>query len=428
MIVGFEELVLRCREEASKAHIREAIKCYEASAYRAAIVTTYMAVCFDLISKLKALAASGDGKAINLQASLATLQDQLDNGNTQAIAGILAFERNLLENFRDDFEFFGTYEYSDLVRLRDDRNRCAHPTFQKSEVPYEPVAELARLHIRNALAIVLIQEPKQGKAALKEIRAIISSQYFPDRTKDAVARLDAAGVGTARDVLVRAIVDDIVFGVATEGSEFYDNKIAPLIAFDAVIELRREIALPRAVVDINKLLRDATDAAIELGAMFVLRNKDVSAAVDAVSQVAVSQWLGKTSFKFVGNAVDRGLDIPWLNDAAVTRLNALTPEDFVFIDGTVSDKILQRAAEVYASARSWISANELAKKCAIPFADRFKEEHIDFIFNEGRYGPADLPGSSGFTLFVQSLYKESTIGDEKLNELTEKYGYEMYRP
>lgn len=427
MIVGFEELVLRCREEASKAHIREAIRCYEGSAYRAAIVTTYMAVCFDLISKLKALAASGDGKAVTLQASLINLQEQLDNGNTQAISGILAFERNLLENFRDDFEFFGTNEYSDLVRLRDDRNRCAQPTFLKSEVPYEPVAELARLHIRNALAIVLIQEPRQGKAALEEIRAIINSKYFPDRKQDAVARLDAAGVGIARDVLVRAIVDDIVFGVATESSDFY-NKIPPLIAFDAVIELRRGVALPRAVVDINKLLRDATDAAIEFGAMFVLRNKDVSAAVDLVSQVAVSQWLVKTSFKFVGNAVDRGLDIPWLSDAALVRLKALTAEDFVFIEGPVSDKILQRAAEVYVGARSWTSANELARKCALPFADRFKEEHVEFIFNEGRNGPADLPGSSGLTLFVHALYKESVIGKQKLDELTEKYSYEMYRP
>lgn len=44
-----EALSLRCRSDQSKAYISEALKCYKGGAYRAAIVTTWIAIVFDLI-------------------------------------------------------------------------------------------------------------------------------------------------------------------------------------------------------------------------------------------------------------------------------------------------------------------------------------------------------------------------------------------
>lgn len=427
MIAGFEELVIRCRDETSRNHIVEAIRCYESSAYRAAIVTTYMAVCFDLIAKLKALAASGDSKASELLKDLSQLQDRLDAGNSQAISGLLAFERNLLEKFRDEFEFFGVHEFDDLSRLRDDRNRCAHPTFLKTDLPYEPAAELARLHIRNALSLVLTQEPRQGKAALAEIRSIITSKYFPDNAKEAKTRLDAAGISNARDALIRAIIDDIVFGLATKDHPFY-KKISPLKAFDAVIELRRPTALPRAVANINKILRSTEDEAIEIGAVITIRNTDISSAIDKTSQSSICQWISKAKYAFIPNAVNRELSVDWLRSSSISRLKSLTAEEIKIVSAPVHDDVLQRAADIYVGARSWSSANELSPKCAIPFADKFKESHIRFIFNEATNGSADLRGSSGFSQFIDALYSESPLGKDKLNELTQEFSLELYRP
>jgi len=196
MLAGFDELILSCRTEEARSQIGEAIRCYEGASYRAAIVMSYMAVCFDLIDKLKALDAAGDGAAKTLIGELKKYQQQLDSGNSQAIQNLLAFERNLLEKFRDDFEFFGSNEFDELARLREDRNRCAHPTFLKSEQPYIPSAELARMHIRNALVLVLSQEPRQGKAALEEIRRAILSQYFPTVINDAAERFKTLSVST----------------------------------------------------------------------------------------------------------------------------------------------------------------------------------------------------------------------------------------
>ena len=40
MMLGFEEMIVRCVDEEAKVHIREAVRCYEAGAYRASIVSS----------------------------------------------------------------------------------------------------------------------------------------------------------------------------------------------------------------------------------------------------------------------------------------------------------------------------------------------------------------------------------------------------
>ena len=58
-----DELVLRCRDEKAKSYIRESVACYKAGAFRSAIVSTWIAVSFDIIDKLKDLALTGDKEA-----------------------------------------------------------------------------------------------------------------------------------------------------------------------------------------------------------------------------------------------------------------------------------------------------------------------------------------------------------------------------
>ena len=48
---SLEELYLSCRDKSSKAHIREAINCYKGGAYRACIVSTWIALVYDFIEK-----------------------------------------------------------------------------------------------------------------------------------------------------------------------------------------------------------------------------------------------------------------------------------------------------------------------------------------------------------------------------------------
>jgi len=66
MLHDLEELVLKCRDERARAYIGEAVGCYRAGSYRAAIVATWIAVAFDIIDKMRELSLAGDREAERL--------------------------------------------------------------------------------------------------------------------------------------------------------------------------------------------------------------------------------------------------------------------------------------------------------------------------------------------------------------------------
>lgn len=427
MLAGFEEMILECRTDRSKEQIKEAIKCYESSAYRAAIVMAHMAVCFDLLDKLNALAAMGDAEAVNQVAVFSSYQTQLNAGNTNAISQLLTFERSLLDIFRDKFEFFGANEYDDLVRLRDDRNRCAHPTFLRSEQPYSPSAELARLHIRTALSLVLTQEPRQGKAAIDGLKQAILSPYFPDKIPDATERLKALGVQKARESLIRAFVDELVFGVADSNHVFF-KKVTAFTSIDAVVEIRKDIAAPRGATAVNKLHKTSIEEAIFAGSMIVLRNPDIAALIDDGTKNSVRSWIDKVESPFIANVVRLGLKHHWLEEKAKMRMNKLTAEQMSKASPNMPDEMLQKAAELYCEARNWETANDLVQKVAVPFSGKFNEDHLRYIFDQAKNGTADLIGSHGFGEFINKIYEENPLGKDNLDKLLTEFDLDSYKP
>src|SRR6266550_3257557 len=107
-LADLDELVLLCRDEKAKTYIAEAISCYRAGAFRACIVTTWIAVVFDFIHKLRELEMAGDKQA---QERLQKLEEAQRRNDTKAS---LDFEREVLELARDKFEFVSVLEYDDL--------------------------------------------------------------------------------------------------------------------------------------------------------------------------------------------------------------------------------------------------------------------------------------------------------------------------
>src|SRR4030042_449739 len=121
-LADLDELILLCRDDKARSHIAEAVSCYKVGAYRQCIVATWIAVVYDIIHKLQELDLTGDRKArIKLDEYEKIWQD-VD------IPKALDYERQILDMARGDFELLSAIEYSDLVRIRDDRNRCAHPS------------------------------------------------------------------------------------------------------------------------------------------------------------------------------------------------------------------------------------------------------------------------------------------------------------
>jgi len=64
-IADLDELALKCQDKRAGTYLREAIACYRASAMRAAIISTWIAVAFDFIDKVNTLEAQGDAQAVS---------------------------------------------------------------------------------------------------------------------------------------------------------------------------------------------------------------------------------------------------------------------------------------------------------------------------------------------------------------------------
>ncbi|MDM7956481.1 hypothetical protein [Blastomonas sp.] len=424
MMLAFEEMIARCVDDEAKVHIREAVRCYEAGAYRAAIVSTYISVCFDLIAKLRSLSSGGDGYARTMIALLDNFQQQLGSGNQAAIKGLLEFERELLEAFRDKFDFFGSQEFEELSRLRADRNRCAHPSFTHDTLPYAPPAELARLHLRSALTYVLSQPPRQGKAAIASLRATVTSPYFPTNSEEVVERLRGAEIGTARAPLVKAFIDDLMHGWPSPGHMYHKHSNV-LPAMEATLELDRPVALPRLIIAIQKLAKSGDADAVLFAGAAALRVQEAAEQLDDAARTVLKVWLTEEKSPNKGKAVKRALQIGWWRDRAIDALESLTADQL----GAVVDppaEMVTKAAQLYTTARNWESANMLATKLALPLADRFSLADIELVLKATQAG-ADLPGSHGFREFIDVLYDKNAISEEDLEALLEAHGLDHYR-
>src|SRR5687767_10449094 len=106
--VDLDELLERTRSVVAREHIEEAVRCYRSGAYRACIITTWIAVVFDFIEKLRELELTGDKEARHTLESFEKIRQTSD------FRSALEFERNVLEWSKNEFQFLTPQEYADL--------------------------------------------------------------------------------------------------------------------------------------------------------------------------------------------------------------------------------------------------------------------------------------------------------------------------
>lgn len=195
-----DELVLSVRDKQSQFHILEALNAYRGGAYRAAIVTTWIAVTYDVIAKIRELASNNDPAA---EAFVRNLNWAIQNRDLPRMQKI---EQGLLDDARKDFELLAEHEVEDFQRLQKDRNRCAHPAFVADDALFQPSPELVRTHIVHAITHLLQHQPVQGKSALARIMIDLKRASFPAKYDDIYTFLADNYLNRAKDALVRNLV------------------------------------------------------------------------------------------------------------------------------------------------------------------------------------------------------------------------------
>lgn len=214
--IDLDELIILCRDKIAKKFIQEAVGCYRVGAYRSCIVSTWNAIVFDFIHKLRQLEQVGDGEASQL---LQSFENMSRNSNFRKL---WEFESNIPEVALSQFELISPIEKADITRLFEDRSRCAHPSMVSLEEPFEATAELARYHMRSAVTHLLQRPPVQGRSALKRIWQDIQSAYFPTNPTLAIQYLQKGPLARARTSLIKDIVIGLTVSLVTK--DFPDDE------------------------------------------------------------------------------------------------------------------------------------------------------------------------------------------------------------
>lgn len=203
-LTDIDTLCLNVRERESKRLISEAIAAYRGGALRSAIMSTWIAVAFDIISKARELAAQGEAAPIAFvqDVDLAIAND--DIGKMQRI------ESDLLKTANEQLQLLAPHEIDALDRLKNDRNLCAHPAFIVEDELYQPSLELVRSHIVHSLQYLLIHAPLQGKSAIARFDADIVSPSFPTSSKDIGVYIRAKYLDRAKEVLVVNLIKALI--------------------------------------------------------------------------------------------------------------------------------------------------------------------------------------------------------------------------
>lgn len=181
---SLDDLAESIRSENSRVQFDEAIRAYRAGAYRSATIALWIAVIQDFVEKLRTLADEGDSNAKSAISELDIAR------SAQNVAKLQSIENSLLTKARDEFELVTHREAEELERLYEDRNKCAHPTFQPdTDEPFQITEEQVRAHARSSVDSVLSQSPRVGRALVDRFKSDVKSKSWPEEDVTEFVRL-----------------------------------------------------------------------------------------------------------------------------------------------------------------------------------------------------------------------------------------------
>ena len=372
-LTDLDELLLTVRNKNSAVYIQEAIIAYRTGAYRAAITSTWIAVCYDIDSKLRELASQNDEDAIRL---IADFDTQIKNQN---IPKLQKLENNLLDIAKDNFEFISSHEYEDLSRLKKDRNLCAHPVYTQNEILFQPTPELVRSHIVHAILHLLQRRPVQGKSAIDSVITYLESRTFPQTKEDVYKHLNELYLQRAKQAFIRNLLICLLKELFSEKKSSTEKIIHSI---QAVAKAHPKIYCEVMQGKLSDLFKSLDDQ--NLGSIFLLfkADSDTWNKLEDVLQGRVGLFIDSLKN-------DDGMDIirkynpfvclefPSLHDKLMVVFNSLTPTNQIEIIGINPHRIFaDKVIELFSSSSCFRDAESYGKNLLIPISPYLNAEQI----------------------------------------------------
>lgn len=426
MISDLDEHLLRCRPGPSKAYAEEAVATYRAGAYRACIVTAWIAVVFDIIEKMRETALFENAEIRQKLDDFHRWQEEIAGGNKAVLSQALKFEREILSYAYQKLELIDGQQLIDLERLLDDRNRCAHPTFQRDAVPYQPSGEIARAHLCHAMQHLLQQPPVQGRAALSELRRVLGSDYFPREAAKAKKEFEEGLFGRPSPAFIRGAVDEMLHGFFQEGDSYYRGPRIPS-ALAAILEITRDVSEPRLVEQFRRIFPRLPDKELPYAIVLVVLLPECSRALTEPQYEKLRSVVRDGPLN--GSALERASKLPQLQAAVRDYIRGLSVDELAIkVKSGLREAAVEQAVAFYCTCGSWDRANHVTENLMLPLLPYLNREQIEKILKSPNDQDSDLRGSFGFSQFVEKLRAERVIDPEELDSLLRTHGFDAYIP
>jgi hypothetical protein len=372
-VIDLEELLGQVRDAGAKDQLREAINCYHAGAYRSAIVSTWVAVVFDYVAKLRELDMTGNRAA-------RTKLDTLDAIRTNhELPQLLSFEKDLVEEAVTSFELISPVESVDIKRLYEDRNRCAHPSLTAQDEVFRPSAELARAHIVAAVRNMLGQAPIQGTAAANRIFTEIVSESFPTDPLKASEYLGHGPLGRAKDTLLRSVVIGVTKDLMTANRPTIERK-KQYATLNGV-----KILYPEKFNEIvaNNLRRIAEGLEDDKTKRIVLYAGQVGGSWDHLgpaTQLKCQNFIESASVDSIDASLLRALDVPVLRNRAIGRINEFGASALGrMLQGRVEPLFKERCITLTVGVQSFRDAETNLRSLILPYGGTLTESEFSRV-------------------------------------------------
>lgn len=417
LLSDLDELALKCRGKNAKGYIKKAIACYKAAAFRSAIVSTWIAVSFDIIDKLKELSLAGDKEA---EQQIEAFEKARRTGD---ITSSLKFERDILEICRDKLELISPMEFIDLNRLQEDRNRCAHPSMTADGEAFIPSAELTRAHIRSAIEHLLQYPPAQGKYALDFLVSEVSSEYFPTELEQAVIAFKNSPLNKARDSLIRNFTIVLIKKLINNTKD-YKEEFRVLAALKAIDSIHREIYRATLQEKLSNIIRTLDPAKLDRITPLIKNIRDIWCLLDIDIKQKLQSYVENLPAHHFFN-IDTFLSISELQNFAEKRLRRATREELDFpIFFNAPPQVADRIIDLYSDSKNFEQANDFSY-IVIHYSDDYSKAQIQKLINIC-VNNDQIKQCFELGKVINSLRTNTNITNEEFNNLLLQVGLNKY--
>ncbi len=377
-LVDLDELLNNLHSSYTKEYVAEVLAAYRSGAYRAAVATIWVAICIDIIEKIRELSNLGEKYAEKIIA-------ELDSIGQDDKVKIQKFESQLIEHAAsEEFQLITLIEKDHLKRIYLDRNICVHPTFQKDGRHFEINSELVRSHIIQASNILFLNPPRVGKSSIKRIWDLINEKSFPEDSEQAFHLLSSSYyLGKSKDAVYRDLLLIVL-------KRFFADKDAisvPLgermcIAVNVLYKLKPSIVLTVFGERFTELLAMADE--VILKRVFILLRflhfpwSHISSPIKTRIKNLILTLSAEDIIKYKIHESVRNI-----SDLAINlreRIVSLEASDkLMVLAGSPSSDFKDLAIETFINSGSFGSAYENGKKYLLPHAVHFNQEDLNKV-------------------------------------------------